>query len=293
MADPTRTDGSGGDDSLQIQFRADQPVTARSALVDTLHRSFEKPPPTWRAGTTRKIALIGAGPTINLAPWFDPSWEIWCHATCATLASRADRYFDQHPWEWILSKNAPGYLSWLKRTREPIYMADRRKDDVPSSVRYPLERLRAEFPYPFGSHAAYMVALALTEGVTHLGFFGIHYAIDSEWKDQRPNAEFWAGLAAGRGINLVIPAESPFCHEPKELYAYETHRGPDAQKRWSRRLVHRLDAHLEGGTKITERTADELAANERPDMTLKKNHANIARQMAGLPPLLPNGQPAW
>jgi hypothetical protein len=175
-------------------------------------------------GRLRKIALIGSATTVNLAPWYDPTWEIWAHATVHPYCVRVDRYFDLHPWEWISTKPVPGYLNWLKSERTPIYM-QRKFRDVPSSVRYPKERILAEFPRYITSHAGWMIALALTEGVTHLGFYGIHYALDEEHKKQRTGCEFWMGVAVGRGVQIVNPPGSPLLREPGWLYGYESHDG--------------------------------------------------------------------
>lgn len=289
MAAPSSDIGHG----LDMSFLPEGGVVTAKTLSTAVRRIYEQPPPIpvrpMGVGHQRKIALIGSAETIDFTPWFDPSWEIWCHATCHSLARRVDRYFDQHPWKWIQEKNNPAYLEWLRTNRTPIYMADKFKK-VPASIAYPLERIRAEYPYAYGSHAAYMVALALTEGVTHLGFFGIHYTIGTEYEEQRANAEFWAGFAAGRGVQLVIPKPSPFCREPRELYAYETHAGPEAQDRWKRRITHRIEANLDP-VMLTPITVEESAATAREG--LPKNVENMRRQAEGLPPLLPNGRPAW
>jgi hypothetical protein len=192
-------------------------------------RRFQEPPPvisqpTVGVGRLRKIALIGSAPTVDLAPWWDPTWEIWAHATCYRYCKRVDRYFDLHPWAWISGKPVPGYLAWLKAERTPIYM-QRTFHDVPASVRYPRERVMAEYPRYFTSHAAWMIALALSEGVTHLGFFGIHYALDEEHKKQRAGCEFWMGVAVGKGVQIVNPEGSPLLREPGWLYGYESHDG--------------------------------------------------------------------
>ena len=188
----------------------------------------ESPPviaqPVAGVGRLRKIALIGSAQTVNLAPWYDPSWEIWAHATVHPYCKRVDRYFDLHPWAWISTKPVPGYLAWLKGLKTPIYM-QRKFRDVPASVRYPQERILAEFPRYITSHVGWMIGLALTEGVTHLGFYGIHYALDEEHKKQRAGCEFWMGLAAGRGVQLVNPPGSPLMREPSWLYGYESHTG--------------------------------------------------------------------
>jgi hypothetical protein len=193
-------------------------------------RRFQQEPPPVIAqpvagiGRLRKIALIGSANTVHLAPWYDPTWEIWAHATVYPYCKRVDRFFDLHPWKWISEKPVPGYLAWLKTLHTPIYM-QRKFRDVPASVRFPKERVMAEHPRYFTSHAAWMIALALTEGVTHLGFYGIHYALDEEHKKQRTGCEFWMGVAHGRGVQIVNPEGSPLIREPKWLYGYESHDG--------------------------------------------------------------------
>ncbi len=102
-------------------------------------REPSPPPPTGSAtgiGRLRKIALIGSAQTLDHAPWHDPSWEIWAHATCHNLCVRVDRYFDLHPWAWITGKNVPGYVDFLKKTRVPVYLQQRRSE-VPASYTYP------------------------------------------------------------------------------------------------------------------------------------------------------------
>ena len=197
-------------------------------FLQTGVRAADPPPvipqPVAGMGRLRKIALIGSAATVNLAPWYDPSWEIWAHATTHHYCKRVDRYFDLHPWKWISEKPVPGYLEWLKQLRTPIFM-QRKFRDVPASVRYPQERMLAEYPRYFTSHAAWMIALALSEGVTHLGFYGIHYALDEEHKKQRTGCEYWMGVAVGRGVQIVNPPGSPLLREPGWLYGYESHDG--------------------------------------------------------------------
>jgi hypothetical protein len=167
---------------------------------------------------------VGNGPTWTHAPWYDRSWEIWSHTSTKTLALRADRYFDLHPKSfWIHGKNWDReYVKWLQRNPVPILM-QKKYNDVPASVAYPKERILAEFRRYFTSQTAWMIALALTEGVTHLGLFGIHYAHYSEYATQRAGAEYWLGMAEGRGVQLVIPESNPILKTPGRLYGYESH----------------------------------------------------------------------
>jgi hypothetical protein len=175
-------------------------------LLGAKVRRYKEPPPprTDRSVTARKVAVIGSAPTLDHAPWHDPSWEIWAHATCHNLCVRVDRYFDLHPWRWITGKKVPGYVDFLTTTRTPVYLQHVQKE-VPASRRYPKERILAEFRPYFTSHLAWMAALALTEGVTTIGLWGIHYEHDKEHLDQRPGCEYWVGFLEGRGVKVVIP----------------------------------------------------------------------------------------
>ncbi len=183
-------------------------------------------PPRAGLGRLRKIALLGSHEaSLKYAPWDDPSWELWGHAASYKFNKRTcDRYFDLHRRECWTKTNGKGqqYLKWLAYNQSPIYMQER-YPDVPASIRYPLERITSEFRPYFTGHAAYMIALALTEGVTHIGFFGINYGPDSEYGTQRGSCEYWMGVAEARGVQLVLPKSITLLNEPAELYGYASH----------------------------------------------------------------------
>lgn len=187
-------------------------------------------------GQSRKVALLGGvKATLQYAPFDDPSWEVWSHTSVPPkLARRVDRFFDVHPrhcFEERMKCGRADYYGWLTSQTTPVYMQAKEKD-VPASVRYPLERVQTEWPnLPFGSQTAYMIALALMEGVTHLGLFGIHYAFKTEYEEQRANCELWVGIAIGRGVQVVIPPGCPVAREPYELYGYESHTPEKYQQR--------------------------------------------------------------
>jgi hypothetical protein len=194
-------------------------------------------PPRAGMGRLRKVAFIGShAASLAHAPWDDPTWELWAHASArAQYQRQPDRYFDLHRRECWQKSNNKGiaYTRWLERNTIPIYM-QQRFPDVPASVPYPLARIRAEFRPYFTNHVAYMIALALVEGVTHMGFYGVNYGFnlekgkstnnaDMEYGTQRGSCEYWMGQAEGRGVHLVIPEGSTLLQDPKELYGYESH----------------------------------------------------------------------
>ncbi len=175
--------------------------------------------------TVRKIALCGShSSSLPNAPWTDPSWEFWGHAASKSWYRRPmDRYFDLHPKACWTRK--PDHLKWLSRLLVPIYMQER-YGDVPASIRYPKEQILTEFgdarPY-FTNQVAWMIALAMTEGATVIGLWGVNYGIESEYMIQRGSAEYWLGRAAERGIRIVLPPECTLLAQPSLLYGYESH----------------------------------------------------------------------
>lgn len=188
-------------------------------------------------GRPRKVGLIGgAVKSLARAPWLDPSWSFWAHASVfqSIPHMRADRLFDPHPKNVFAVARKNGfkdYYGFLKTCPTPVYMQEH-YEDIPASVRYPLELVQQQWPgIPIASTGAMMVALALLEGVTELGLWGIDYQHDSEYEDQRANMELWVGIAIGSGVRVVIPDNSPLCHEPKLIYGYETHSPEQYAKR--------------------------------------------------------------
>lgn len=196
-------------------------------------RSERARPDSPGPGRSRKIAIIGTAPSLWGAPWDDPSWEVWAHASAVNVIKggwRPDLLIDIHPPHCFREERKNGYRNYyefLQQVRIPILMQEHYKE-IPSSVRFPRERIKTEWPdVPVGSMTSWMVAYALLKGVTHLGFWGIHYAHKSEYEEQRTNTEHWIGIARGFGVQIVIPKDSPLCHEPNEDYGYESHSTPE------------------------------------------------------------------
>jgi hypothetical protein len=138
-----------------------------------------------------------------------------------------DRYFDLHPKAcWTRGgRKGTRYPKWLASNTVPIYMREHFAD-VPASVKYPKGRILLEFADArgyFTNHVSWMIALALTEGVSTLGLFGVNYGTEGEYQTQRGSAEYWLGRAAGMGVRIVLPEQCTLLREPALLYGYESH----------------------------------------------------------------------
>lgn len=199
-------------------------------MIVSPRKGAGSPPPrsaVARAG--RKIALLGShSASLEDAPWNDPSWEFWGHASSRLwYAHQVDRYFDLHPRAcWTRGgKKSAAYPKWLSKNLIPIYMQDR-YPEIPASVKYPKGRVLLEFADArnyFTNHTAWMIALAILEGVDTIGLFGINYGTESEYVRQRGSAEYWLGRAAGMGVKILLPSQCTLLSEPSLLYGYESH----------------------------------------------------------------------
>lgn len=202
-------------------------------------------PPLAGPGRARKIALLGGASTIKAAPWHDPTWELWAHASCRGRCQREpDLFFDLHPpalWKDPKKKFwDPSYFDWLKQNHVPIYMQEQ-YPEVPASLKYPFATMITEFRDYLTNTLAYMIALALMEGVTHLGVFGCNYDAESEYGPQRGCAEYWLGVAEGRNVHVLLPPGCDLLNRPALLYGYESH--PDGKRHPSYTWIMPIPKH--------------------------------------------------
>jgi hypothetical protein len=186
--------------------------------------SAHRRPPYFK---TKKLGLLGNTSSLEFAPWQDPTWTLAAHPCCRPRCRREpDWYFDLHRPELFRlehrSWNAT-YYTWLKNLQTPVFM-QKNWPDVPMSVEYPLPRILAEYRGYFTNQCAFMIALAMTEGVTHIGLFGCQYSHETEHGVQRDSLTYWLGRFEQYGGTLVIPARhnSLLC-SPKPMYGYESH----------------------------------------------------------------------
>lgn len=166
-----------------------------------------------------KIAIVGGGPTWDLAPFDDPEWEIW------VLGNQLDRYINHGKRYDIvfelhdnLSEHVAEYPKWL---------ADR-ADTLIHGGKFPIQDFGITFDYDrareligvdyFTSSPACMMAEAIMRMEDYdeedysrdeIAIYGIDMSVDDhEYFLQRPVMEGWIGFAKGRGIKVSIPGDS-------------------------------------------------------------------------------------
>jgi hypothetical protein len=143
---------------------------------------------------------------------------------------RMDACLEIHPL-WLLDHENynPDLRTWLNEHHDfPVYMMEK-YPGIPSAVRYPLEQVTERFlswvcrgdevNRFYTSSFDYLMGLALLHNPRRVEIYGYDMSTDTEYYYQREGASFWLGLAAGAGIEVVIPEDCPMLSS--RMYAYE------------------------------------------------------------------------
>lgn len=160
-----------------------------------------------------KVAVIGLSPsTHDLAPWGYPEWKKWGLPWDEGYWPRMDRLFEMHDMRLLKSEHSRRRHGYFDRLREceTLYMQNE-TDEVPNAIRYPFEEVAKTTGYYWNSSIAYAMALAIHEGASEIGIYGVDMKGDDEYGYQKPNMEYLIGLARGKGITVSIPDASPLC----------------------------------------------------------------------------------
>ncbi len=192
------------------------------------------------------VSIIGLGPSCvaffeltrrlgGVSAYCDEVWGI----NAIGDVVRCDRVFhmdDLKVQEARAAANPSGNIAamvrWLKTHPGPVYTS-RLRPGYPGLVAFPLEDVlnarhdgNGGAPY-FNSTAAYAVAYAVHIGVQRISLFGLDYTLPNAHRAEQGRAcvEFWLGIAAARGIEIIVPEQSSLLDacapEPERLYGYD------------------------------------------------------------------------
>lgn len=255
--------------------------------------------------TYERIAMIGRAPSSRyLIPNIDKDTAVFTIAACADIKEipHIDVVLEIHSTEILTN---PRYNAdvwgYCKQVRDiPLYLMNEH-EDAPAGIMYPFEQIAQELGANvlrgpdekrndyYTSSFDYLMALVLMHNPSRVDLYGWNMETDTEFRYQREGLAFWVGLAAGRGVRVWLPDETPVLDSL--LYAYE---GTQAIKyarlmrlrkqaaRWKReakkkheRLLDRL-ALAENGH--TEKLHEELGI-ARDEFFLKSGALQGVRQL--------------
>jgi hypothetical protein len=130
------------------------------------------------------------------------------------------------------SGNIAAMVRWLKTHPGPVYTSIVR-EGYSGLVPFPLQEVlnrgldgNGGAPY-FNSTGAYAVAFAIHIGVKRISPFGLDYTLPNAHRAEKGRAcvEFWLGIAAARGIEIMVPEQTSLldaCEDPRDrLYGYD------------------------------------------------------------------------
>lgn len=203
---------------------ADPPATADGAVAPL---SGPDTAPGGQPVPVTRFAIVGYTPTaVEALPLLDdPTWHVWgmnnlhSQPAFAGMAPKFNEWFDLHPAAAIM-RDTP-HAEWLARGSDgvPVWTWEP-KPEWPNAKRYPREEVIARFGRYFTNTVSWQVALALLRIMAHspdgarapegsaIAIFGVDMATSSEYAAQRPSVEYFLGIAAGAGVEVVLPERS-------------------------------------------------------------------------------------
>ena len=170
-----------------------------------------------------KIALIGSAPSsIRLAPYHDPSWQVWgCSpgAYGVVPKGRSNVWWELHKYEPGQPWFSPEYCQFLRD--HPKVMLAEKRPEIPNGETLDVDYLVKKYSgYFFTSSVAWMMAVAIEMGATKIGLWGVDMAASEEYEAQRAGLHFFAMIARQRGIEVGVPQESDL-FRPRFLYGID------------------------------------------------------------------------
>lgn len=186
----------------------------------------------------KKVVIYGAGVGAMLAERKidDPSWEAWGLNVIPPMNDegelRCDRWFEMH------QRCAQSYddMEWIARCPVPMYVPADLMGYGPQTVRYPIEAIEAKYGNYWACTFAYQIALAMFEGFTDIGMYGVElcYGTLRERTVEWACVMHWMGRAEQAGITFHLPPGSRLGRHPYR-YGLEYHEEINEVKRYIRR----------------------------------------------------------
>jgi hypothetical protein len=179
---------------------------------------------------TKKICLIGSAPSsVALAPYADPSWDIWgCSPGARPYVRKVDKWFEIHKWEPEQPWFSQEYIDFMAKLPVPVYMLEP-VEAIPGSVPYPKDEVMRYFGpeaiFFYTSSLSWMFAMAIIEIMNsgedgEIALYGVDMsAAEEQYTGQRAGCQYFTGQAWRRGIKVTVPPQSDLLC-PTPLYGF-------------------------------------------------------------------------
>ncbi len=187
-----------------------------------------------------KVAILGTVPNSRcIAPYDDPSWDIWCCSggnSQSAAPPRVTEWFEIHS---LVDLHAPEnqswypqYAKWLNEQKFTVWMQEK-NEDIPRAQVFPRRPLMERFgPNKtmtnwFTSSPAWMFGFAIHRGYKSIGVFGVDMAAAEEhYTGQKAGLLRWFEIGRELGVKVHVPLESTLAfHYPLYGYAESSRAG--------------------------------------------------------------------
>lgn len=202
-----------------------------------------------------KIAILGSAPSSRLmAPYDDPSWEIWACSPSNMDLPRIDTFFELHGMDRLeADPQYADYLPWLMKC--PKVYLQKKDPRYSGSIEYPVNEMLAKYGKRFfTSSIAWMFSEAIEKKPEKIGLYGVDMSTTVEYGFQRAGVQYFVGKAEEAGIEVIAPPESDIL-EPPPLYGYV-----ESSRMWRKLEARRLE--LLGRVNAVHSQRQELALEE-------------------------------
>ncbi len=194
----------------------------------------EKYPPLKIPGAkgNKKVAICGlASTTRHMAPFTDPTWDVWTMHMGVKLLPRVDLLFETH--DPLFEKYEKDYTEVLKALTIPVFM-QKHYEEFPTSIEFPIKEFTDQFGRFFTNTVSYMIALAIRQRYERIDLYGVEMEHETEYVSQARSVIYFIGLAEGRGIVVGMPHACQLMKN-RWLYGFETAQQDE--------VIQRIDKH--------------------------------------------------
>lgn len=188
----------------------------------------------------KTVQILGTAPNLAETPTVDGA-ERWggnhhrsYYKVLPEVLDTYTRWFNLHSMNHIKARYKKREHIWYATQTKPIYLQEPHPD-VPSSVRFPKERLQQHFsidgtPFRyFSCSVAWYIAFAIFEGFERIELWGFELTMSWKYAYERPCFFYWIDRARSSGIDVYLPpnvlitdAGDPLSYTG-HLYGYEPH----------------------------------------------------------------------
>ncbi len=172
------------------------------------------------------LCIVGTASTWKDAPYNDEEIDFWGlnglhgYTDEEGLTSQFDLWFQIHSRERVFDQEK--HLKWLQEAPMPVLMQEE-FPEIPNSIKYPKDEIMLKYRPYFKSTFAWMITLAMELEYEEIYLYGVHVSAKSEYAYQKPNTEYFLGMAEAKGIDVFVPNEADILRAGK-LYGYEDER---------------------------------------------------------------------